>query len=54
MEQQLECQIEYLSVEDSAYLKDMSRRISQLRALHKKANFRPDSWQWLNDLKKLA
>jgi hypothetical protein len=52
MERQLESQAQYQSVEDNAYLSEMSHRISQLRALHQKANFRPDSWQWLNELKK--
>lgn len=52
MEQQLDYQTQYLTMEDNAYLSEMNKRISRLHALHQKASFRPDTWQWLNDLKK--
>jgi len=54
MEQQLDYQTQYLTMEDDAYLSEMNKRISRLHALHQKASFRPDTWQWLNDLKKQA
>ncbi len=52
MEQQLDYQNEYLTTDDSVYLAEMSARISQLRLLHEKMRFKPDSWQWLKQLKR--